>query len=1199
MALDRFGEIPINPDDDPGKAETDEEAASGTEDDVSPAQQAAPPAPVEKRLRPQPPQRTARRPPDRRSVSLFRILIWLLVPLLLIVVYGVGSYFLVPALVRGPLAGQLSAQFNRPVAVHRIIFSPFSLQLILNDITIGPVHGDLKGGNLLECSKLQCKLVLQRILQGKLLCSRVDLQDVLLTLRRDAASFNDLSDVLSLFSLQFGTEAVSVWPGWLELGELDISGGTVLFNDDITGRQYRLEQAALYLPPSDPVAKGKDRLPELSAVVGSSPVHFKAVQIADSAGNVETSFELQVREVLLSNYLDYLPQSDSRFQLVDGQADIDLRIVFPVAAETARRLLINGESTIIGVRIADANSQTVVAAPEVRLAFQFAPLAKQIRFTSITATEPEFFVTMPGIGEKETLGLTPAEAFRTLETTILSPAGIVIEKMQGMNGRLHISPPGSSKPAITWSDVTFTLNGFENTGLTELQKRIEAAPYVFRATDNFGDRVMKISAEGQIYPGSGLNGQVSVEQLDFKRYRNLLPQTLLQVEEGIGSMRFSYDITAAGKGPGKSVTSVHDGEMTLADYSLEGGEHNSLSGRQLVCRNLMADTSLRTITCDTLELHTSSIRSEAPLVSWKPSKNGSGGRKWQLLVNNMKIRDSKLHVPLFRKLCDGSEDLELEQLSLDIENIHADAADNNLTAAARIGPKGTCKVHGGVSLPGGNGNLLLTAQNIDMKLVNPCLASTLIPRITQGTLHVQGNISLPDGRFSGQMWVNDMAAGEQGGPQISWQLASSDQVQLSLSPVLLQLGEVMVRKPAVIPGLLGSEMVLRNFFHPGKPAFEQLAIDRIKLEDGRLSLPWPIMLPGFQPDLVDISGTLADLHKGSMPFAMHGRVQGVGPFTVQGTASADRVENYTLTLPDFSLGPFTDFFRKETGLSADSARGIWRQELIRNGDTSILQTNVRVRELYPVLQSPLLQVSSLLLDKDAALAMELKEEFPSAEDGPFLFLSMLRYMQHQAVRAEISQRLVLQEFLPDLSLPEQVPFAPGTDEASEPSVLSDYAALLDQRPYLRLVLQGSVDEVDDRSALQKRLQQEADRATDRENQRRALEKQKRAEMEKQRLEAIKEGKMVIESEKIDPAELTRDLEPLPRVQVSVTPDILRELAGTRVRSIYSYLVDQLFIDPGRVALGEETLSGQPGVHIRLEPVLTVQKTTGEVENDDT
>jgi len=332
----------------------------------------------------------------------------------------------------------------------------------------------------------------------------------------------------------------------------------------------------------------------------------------------------------------------------------------------------------------------VLAAPEVRMSFKVLPLAKQVRFGSIEATEPEVYLILGNSAGKEQTGLTPAMVNSLLETFVLTPSGTIIETLEGRDGKLHFLTPGSGKPEMTLENVRITLKGYENAGLTELQKNVASAPFELSAEDRSGSRIMKISTKGQVRPGVGVNGQLEVERFDFQRYRDLLPDTETKVAAGTGNLRFAYAIgsnPAGEQGKLKSIGTIHDGELSLQEFSLERQGEKTISGDRLGCYGLKADTMSRTITCETLELE----KSDLPAAILSDGRSEGKNRKptgWDLQVNNLAIRNSTLHVPLLKKLCQADGDLALQHLSLDAKGM---TPDTDTTAPQGRADRAACR----------------------------------------------------------------------------------------------------------------------------------------------------------------------------------------------------------------------------------------------------------------------------------------------------------------------------------------------------------------------------------------------------------------------------------------------------------------------------------------------------------------------------
>ena len=1204
--MNRFGEIPISPDDKhgkPGKKQPEldtlsDEPDAGLPPEPEPSgERSAPEHEVVSGGRPEalnelPPRRIPARKMKRGGGRLFlRAAVWLLVPVSIVPLYVVGSYFFVPFYIKGPLARSLSEQLERPVEISRAVFSPFSLRLFIENITIGPRAAEQGGEGMLECPRIDCRLTLDRISSGQLVCEGIAIKDLLMRINRDVAVSSDLAAAWRLIVPAANRTKTSLWPGWLLPGEISLTGGTLLVDDPAARKQYRMEQIELYLPPLDLKQNAEERLPRLSAVINTSPVQVEAVQVMGSNGQMETRFDLKIKSVVLANYVQTLPVLDQQFKLTEGQADLELSLIFPQRASGGQRILLEGRSNLTAVKVVDLEGKTVFSAPTASLNFQIAPLAQRYRFSQITLDKPLLSLKAKAEEAKQS-GLTMSEMGNVLLTPVRLPLNLGIDLLKVTGGQVRIALPGPARKELSWKDVNYTLEHFASPGVSLEEKKGGPARFTLQAVDNATDKGAKLTSEGDILPDGGVNGRVSVEQFNLVHYQDLLPTTSLSFAQGRGNLHFTFEsfkreADDKQNKEGISTFRVREGELSASDYSLNVDGKKVAAGGTLRCSELQVDPATRRLACSSLELVDSEIFTPGALAATlgKPAK----GKSWQLDARNLRVKDAKLHVPLLRTLCSSDNDLVLKNFKVEAKDLTSENAADNITAQGTVGTKGNIKVSGGYSLAQSGGNLIIDLQHLDLTLFDPCLRQVVIPKVKQGAINIQGNVSLPAKEFSGQMWVNDLVAGEEDGPSVSWQLATSDRVTLHTNPLHLDLGAIMVRKPVVQPGLIDTENLLRNFLLPGKPAFQNLAISKVSIEDGQFVPFWPVLLPAYQPRLEGISGSIAALGKKTMPFSLNGKVGELGNFMVSGNAGMDRIESYTLDMPSVSLAPFADFFLTNMGMSVESAQGKWQQSMTRADNVMNFVTDIRFQGLQPVAESPLLLVSALLLGKNGELQIGSKEDITDDSETPFLLTSVQRQLQRQGVRANISEELVLREYFPELQLPGQISFAPAQAEPLAPEGLAGYRKLFGIRPYLGLRLHAVIDNTTDREALRQILQQEADLKREAENSRRALVKLQREEKEKQRLAAIKAGKTPIVAEKITPEELAGDLEPVPYVQVEVTEAMLAELAIQRLHAVQAYLQQQLSVEPARVQIGEGFSEGAPQVQLRLVPVMAGKK----------
>lgn len=1213
MTMDRFGEIPINPDakqdgpakkrlqpetyageaagvpsPEPGLVEQQHETAQAGQEVEPVAEQAPGPAAGPETLSRPPRPKPARKKKDGGGRRRLRVATLLLaVALSVVLLYAAGCFLFVPYYIKGPLARSMGQRLARPVEISRAVLSPFTLRLFLEGITIGAATGDRSDQRLLECPRIDCRIILNRIFSGFLICEGVQVKDLHMQINRDAAVNSDLDAAWRLIVPSANTRKGSLWPSWLLPGEISLTGGTVLVDDPAAQKQYRIEEIELYLPPLDPNEAADERLPRLSALINASPVQVEAVRAKGSNGQAETRFDLKIKSLVLANYMQALPMLDQRLRLAEGQADMELRIIFPQTGSGGQRILLEGSSTLAAVKIVDPEGTAVLSVPAGRLTFHIAPLAQRYRFPEIILENPLLNLTA-AVGKDKQPGLTMSELGSVLLIPVRLPLNLGIDKLQANGGEVHIAFSDAEQKKFAWKDVNYTLEHFTSPGVSLEEKKGGPAHFTFDMEDSADSKPAKLTGEGDILADGGVKGQVSVAQFDVVRYQDLLPRTGLSLSQGRGDLHFTFESLkpAPADKEGSEIAPVfrvREGELSLTDYALNIGRQKAAAGGTLHCGELQVDPADRKLSCSSLDIADSEIFNPTALaaVLGKPAQ----GKSWQLDAQSLRVKGARLHVPLLQSLCSADKDLVLKNFTAEAGDLAKENAADNIAAQASVGAKGTVKVSGGYSLVQNKGSLQIDLQHLDLTLFDPCLHRAVIPKAKKGAVNIQGNVSLPAREFAGQISVSNMVAGEENGPSVSWKLATSDRVALTIDPLKLDLGEIKVRKPVVQSGLLDSESLIHNFLQQGSTPFKHLAISKVSFDDGQVSPFWPVLLPGFQPRLEGISGSISALGKKSMPFSLNGKVSGLGNFTVTGKAGMERLESYSLDMESVSLASFADFFLTNMGMSVESAQGEWQQNMSRADNVMKLATDIRFQGLQPVAESPLLRIASLMLEKNGELKLGSKDDVAEDSEPPFLLTSVQRELQRQGIRADISEELVLREYFPELQLPGEISFAPGLAEPLSLEGLADYKELLEIRPYLALRLHADIDKGRDSEALRQILQKEADLQREAENSRRALIKKEREERDKQRIAELKAGNSIIVSEKIAPEELAGDLEPLPHVQVEVTEAMLAELAAKRLHAVEEYLEKELVVDPARVEIGEGFSNGPPQVQVHLIPNL--------------
>ncbi len=1194
---DRFGGIQINPGlekEVPEAGDNDRRQGQNGPAAIGPADSsplsAAPDAPAAGRNLPPRRQRpvgcTCRFRPGRPFF-------WIMLPFALAALYGIVSFFLVPVLVKGPLASNVSARIDRPVRIRRVLFSPFTLRFFFRDISIGAVSGDRNSRKLLDCGSLECDLSIASLFRRQLIFRQLVVDRLALNLVRFPDSSYNLATAYRLLFPATGERQLPVWPRWLVLSGIRVTDSRILFDDRVSGDQHRIEKINLSVPSFAGLAGRQDVTPQLSAVINGSPVRIKGVTSRAADGSLEARASLHLERVNLKDYLAYLPRMQGKIKLSDGQADIDLELVLPQASVGLKGLFLRGDVSFRALHLQSRDGLASLKIPTARMKVQIKPLAQQYRFKDIVLTRPELTLTFrqKKKGPRQGGGL-PGDIADLAGLFQESAFGLRVDRLRADQGRVNLRLGTGPGHDALWNDVHLELAGLVSPGYggKHRDRRLPAS-YVMSGRSISRGETMKASVQGRVDADLGMAGRLTLNNVDLAVYRSLLPAAGVSLSRGRLDLDSAFTFRPRPGGRGAAVSDqgfrLHDGSLRLRGFSMAEQGRKILSGQELSCRGLQADFAGRRLSCQQLRL----VKDEI-FPARRPA--GRAGRRdsWRTAVQSLEVQRSILHVVIPRPLRPGRRglpltlaDFSLQADGLQLKNHKKD----NVSAAARIGKKGRIKVNGTYSLVSRQGKLQVTISDLALRTFAPFLSSWFVPKIRQGVLHARGVVTLPARDFAGLVWLDDVAAGAAGKPLVRWRQAMASGVALSLRPFRLTVDEITVEKPLVAVGWDQAKNGAGRFFRrPRQPdhdgAGQIFSISRIYLSDGRFVLPQPVVLPGYRPELNAIDGTILSVSPaGHMVFNLHGKIGSGGDFTINGTTGFQQVDKYTLKVSGLPLAPLQAEFRRRIQADVRSATGQWQQVFTRTASAATVTDRVRIRGLRPAPGSEFAGVLSLLTDENDTIELQTTGEHAPDSKPPLLMESVFERLRYQRVKAALAPGLVVKEVLPQLELPEQVPFAPGKAELAKPESLAGYGILLRKRPYLRLVLTGSYDPVRDRAALLNVLQKEADRQRRAENRRRAEQRRKIAAREKARLAAISAGSSKVVSEKISPGELDRDLQPLPPVQVQVSSAMLQKLARQRLAAVRDYLLRNPALAKQKISAAEKVQTDGALVSISLQP----------------
>ncbi|MCL7488880.1 MAG: DUF748 domain-containing protein, partial [Desulfobulbaceae bacterium] len=405
-------------------------------------------------------RRKSRARRGRPPVFSRRTMAWFSVIPLLVVFYGVGSYFLVPIFINGVLVSNFSREIQRPVETGRVVFSPYTLELFVDHVTIGAVYGDTTGGQLLAAEKARFAFSLARILDGKVVCRQAALEGISVDLiRRPEATF-DLKRVADLFLYRLPGHDVRYWPAWLLLDELEITSGRIRIDDRPAKKIYSIENIRFYLPSSDTRDRDDAAMPKLTASLDSSPFEINAVRFRNQAGAWRTGFSFAFNSLLLNNFKELFPLPDTGLQLSDGEADINLNVILPERDVGLQSIVVEGEAELRNARWQDHDAQAELLLPQAKIVYRVVPADKLFTLTSVEFHEPEISLTGKDAPAAGKLPASLTYPLSVLDTLSRAQESLKVEHFLWDNGKISHTINGAVQHETVYNDVVFSIKGF-------------------------------------------------------------------------------------------------------------------------------------------------------------------------------------------------------------------------------------------------------------------------------------------------------------------------------------------------------------------------------------------------------------------------------------------------------------------------------------------------------------------------------------------------------------------------------------------------------------------------------------------------------------------------------------------------------------------------------------------------------------------
>ena len=417
-----------------------------------------------------PPKQTERS--SRKSVLLCGLAL-LLLPAMLFLTYLAAASFLIPYYIQEHLAKQYSEQLHRPVTVTQVDFAPFTFDLRLAGIHIGPEFDRQDGDEPALCriATLDTRLRPQELLQRRIVLENVRIKGMQTeVIRRADGSFPDLG-----LTKKGGTGMAdqALLPSRLRIDGLSLTDSMLVIRDATNGHEYHLDEITFSLPSA--ATKQGATEPALHALVNGNPVQIRGQRQVRPDGSSATRLVLRLDDVDPQQLLAWLPGMDNSLRISTDKTEAELELILPDNLQGGNGPVLSGaiHSTGLHLDISARSSESEVeqsdklrcTAPNAELVIRANPFRKQYTVEELILDSPRLVLTESKSQGKNDKGDPPRQPLSLWPGQLLDPASLpfdlTVRQLTINNGTIQ------QEQGSLWEDLQLELTAYRNRDISE------------------------------------------------------------------------------------------------------------------------------------------------------------------------------------------------------------------------------------------------------------------------------------------------------------------------------------------------------------------------------------------------------------------------------------------------------------------------------------------------------------------------------------------------------------------------------------------------------------------------------------------------------------------------------------------------------------------------------------------------------------
>ena len=1018
----------------------------------------------------------------------------------LVAVYALVGFLILPALLKPRLESALTERTGRQATLGRLEFNPFTFHARLADFNLSDRD---RQPPFVRFARLDLDVSPASLRYRAPVLDAVHLVQPQIALARNEDGTSSVDDLAR-------RESPTGEPMPFSLNNIEIDDGTVTLEDRAHRRTLVVSRLGIGIPfvsdlPHDATIRVT---PHLEGAFDGTRFELHANSSSPFLDRREASLALDFDALPLARYAEYIALPGG-MKVTDGALTTRLSLAFVTEKGAAQSIVLSGTGRIDNLALVRKDGSRLGGARSIDVALRrLGWLERTVDLDHVRIDAPDADIRRNANGAFELSSLTPPRASAASPG---KPWQFTLAEARIAGGTLHVLDRSVSPAfATTLSSVSLGGSAIASTGPPGM---IDLA---FDAADGAH---ATLQADVDIARGA-LHGHAEVAKLDVPRLAPYYASALnVDIRRGTLDVKADFDASTA-----PFTLKLAGGAASLAgmESALRDDRDPFLRVDSLAVSGLALDAQKHDVTIDDVQWRGGSLRvlrlADGTLALERVVRaQGAGARStgaavpaqasatdsgWSVVARKAGVE--RVVADIEDRVPKPAVKLRLADLRLTADNVgNAASGAVHVEAATRIGTAGRARVKGSLDKAPLRADLRIAASGIDLVSIKPYLESRTNVIVTRGTAGANGRLvyaTTPRGaasaRYQGDATITDFGALDRPTSQdlLRFRSLRVTGVDASTAPLRVDVGAIAMDgffaraildanaklnlKELVVPGpeaedaprplATSASGVTTQELPPGRASALPVSIGRIDLSNGEVQYSDFFVQPNYNAHLTEVSGsvtTMSATQAGDVRVA--GKVEGTAPVDLRGTVnpfSAQLALDLTGKATDVDLPPLTPYSVKYAGYGIEKGK-LSLEVHYRIDDRKLAATNrLRLDQLTfgqhvdspTATKLPVLLAVSLLKDRNGVINLDLPIQ-GTLDDPKFsvwgVIVQIFVNLVTKAVTAPFALLASIGGGGEQLAFIE---FAPGHADLSQAAVakLGTLAKALNDRPALKLDASG-------------------------------------------------------------------------------------------------------------------------------------------------